>query len=88
MIRFLLPIKWMFNENFTSIYRIYRVAGQLETCRRRCCYLKNMPQIYSLEQVANNDGQNSKLMWIVVRDNVYDVTEYLNEVKTAADTTV
>lgn len=35
---------------------------------------------YSLEEVAKNNGKDSNKVWIIVRNNVYDVTEYLDEV--------
>lgn len=40
-----------------------------------------MPKaMYSLEEVARNDGQFGSRTWIAIKDSVYDVTDYLAQV--------
>lgn len=39
-----------------------------------------MATLYKLEDVARNDGKNGTRCWIVIRDIVYDVTDYLDQV--------
>lgn len=39
-----------------------------------------MSTLYKLEDVARNDGKNGTRCWIVIRDIVYDVTDYLDQV--------
>lgn len=39
-----------------------------------------MATLYKLEDVARNDGKNGTRCWIVIRDTVYDVTDYLDNV--------
>lgn len=36
--------------------------------------------VYTLAQVAENNGKNGNRAWIVVKNNVYDITDFLNEV--------
>jgi cytochrome b involved in lipid metabolism len=36
-------------------------------------------KFYSLEEVAKNDGKGGNRTWIVVKDSVYDVTDYLQQ---------
>lgn len=38
-------------------------------------------QLYKLTDVAVNDGLDGKRCWIVIRDIVYDVTDYLDDVR-------
>lgn len=37
-------------------------------------------QLYTLEEIKKNNGKDGAPTWIVIRDIVYDVTTYLNEV--------
>lgn len=39
-----------------------------------------MAQLYSLNDVSVNNGKNGAKTWIVIRDSVYDVTDYLDDV--------
>lgn len=39
-----------------------------------------MSQQYSLNEVAVNNGEDGKPVWIIIRDIVYDVTNYLDDV--------
>lgn len=39
-----------------------------------------MSQLYTLQDVAVNNGENGMPTWIVVRDIVYDCTHYLDDV--------
>lgn len=39
-----------------------------------------MSQLYTLNDVAQNTGENGMPCWIVVRDIVYDCTNYLDDV--------
>lgn len=39
-----------------------------------------MSQQFSLAEVAVNDGKNNKPVWIIIRDIVYDVSNYLDDV--------
>lgn len=39
-----------------------------------------MSQLYTLDEVKQHNGKNGAKTWIVIRDIVYDVTEFLNEV--------
>ncbi|XP_058464109.1 cytochrome b5 [Malaya genurostris] len=34
---------------------------------------------FTLQEVALRDGKNGNPTWIIIRDSVYDVTDYLNE---------
>lgn len=36
--------------------------------------------LYTLAQVAENNGKNGKPVWLIIKDCVYDVTGYLDEV--------
>lgn len=38
-------------------------------------------KFFSLYEIAKNDGKEGHKTWIIVRDNVYDVTDYMDEVK-------
>lgn len=42
---------------------------------------KIMSQSYSLDEVKTRNGQNGARTWIVIHDIVYDVTDYLNDVR-------
>lgn len=39
-----------------------------------------MSQLYTLNDVRQRNGENGADTWIVIRDIVYDVTKYLDEV--------
>lgn len=39
-----------------------------------------MSQQYSMVEVAANNGADGKPTWIVIRDIVYDVTNYMEDV--------
>lgn len=39
-----------------------------------------MSQLFSLAEVAEYNGENGKACWIIIRDIVYDVTNYLDDV--------
>lgn len=39
-----------------------------------------MAQLYTLNDVRQRNGKNGADTWIVIKDNVYDVTKYLNDV--------
>lgn len=40
-------------------------------------------QFYTLEQIAKYNGkQEDNTVWIIIRDNVYDVSPFLEEVST------
>ena len=36
---------------------------------------------FSLQEVAERDGQNGAETWVVIKDIVYNMTEFLKEVK-------
>lgn len=36
---------------------------------------------FTRQEVALRDGQNGNPTWVIIRDMVYDVTPYLNEVR-------
>ena len=36
---------------------------------------------FTREQVAKNNGKNSTRTWIIIDEMIYDVTDYLEEVK-------
>lgn len=40
-------------------------------------------KFYTLSEVAENNFENGKPCWIVIRDSVYDVTNYLDDVRMA-----
>lgn len=37
-------------------------------------------KFYTLEEIAKNNGKDTDKVWIIYRDSVYDVTEYLDDV--------
>ncbi len=37
-------------------------------------------QLYKLSDVAVNDGTDGKPCWIIIKDSVYNVTNYLDDV--------
>lgn len=39
-----------------------------------------MTELYSLEDVSHNTGENGTRCWVVIRDIVYDFTDYLDDV--------
>lgn len=39
-----------------------------------------MPDLFTLKDVRERNGENGTDTWIVIRDIVYDVTKYLDEV--------
>lgn len=39
-----------------------------------------MSKLYSLDEIKSNNGKNGAKTWIVLYDNVYDVTDFLKEV--------
>lgn len=39
-----------------------------------------MSQLYTLDEVQPHNGQNEARTWIVLHDNVYNVTDYLEDV--------
>ncbi|KAJ3658170.1 hypothetical protein Zmor_009927 [Zophobas morio] len=41
--------------------------------------MENEIKYFSLEEVAKNDGKNGNKTWIIVKDNVYDVTDYVDD---------
>ncbi|XP_056631645.1 cytochrome b5-like [Diorhabda sublineata] len=36
-------------------------------------------QYYTLEEIAKHDGEQDTRVWIIIRDIVYDVTEFLEQ---------
>lgn len=40
-----------------------------------------MSQLYTLDEVKIRNGKNGARTWIVIHDVVYDVTDYLNDVR-------
>lgn len=38
--------------------------------------------VYTLSQVAQNDGRNGNRLWIIYKDYVLDVTDFIQEVIT------
>lgn len=42
-----------------------------------------MSQLFSLAEVAEQNGENGKQCWIIIRDIVYNVTDYLDDVSDA-----
>lgn len=54
-----------------------------EICDLWKCFASNqrkMSQQYSLKEVAQKDGTNDQPTWIVIKDIVYDVTNYMQHV--------
>lgn len=41
---------------------------------------KNMSKLFTLEEIKSQNGKNGAKTWIVLHDNVYDVTDYLQDV--------
>lgn len=42
-----------------------------------------MSQLFTLEEIKPNNGKDGAKTWIVLHDNVYDVTDYLKDVSDA-----
>lgn len=40
-----------------------------------------MSQLYTLEEIKLYNGKNGAKTWVVINDIVYDVTEYLEDVR-------
>lgn len=40
-----------------------------------------MSRLYTLDEVKLNNGQNNARTWIIIHDSVYDVTDYLQDVR-------
>ncbi|RZB39478.1 cytochrome b5 [Asbolus verrucosus] len=36
-------------------------------------------KFYSLEEVSKNNGKNGNKLWIIIKDSIYDVTDYFEE---------
>ena len=36
--------------------------------------------LYRLEDVTRNNGQNGTKVWVVIQNSVYDLTDYVKEV--------
>lgn len=51
--------------------------------RRNC---ENMSQLYTLNDVRQRNGKDGADTWIVIKDVVYDVTTYLDQVNASAST--
>lgn len=45
-----------------------------------------MTTLYSLAEVSEQNGKDGAKTWIVIRDIVYDVTEYLDDVNWCSST--
>lgn len=43
-------------------------------------FFLKMSQLYTLDEVKAHNGPNGARTWIVLHDNVYDVTDYLEDV--------
>lgn len=39
-----------------------------------------MSKLFTLEEIKSQNGKNGAKTWIVLHDNVYDVTDYLQDV--------
>lgn len=37
-------------------------------------------QYYSLEEISKNNGKINSKIWIVIKNNVYDITNYMDKV--------
>lgn len=37
---------------------------------------------FTLEEIAKNNGKDTDRVWIIYKDSVYDVTEYIDDVST------
>ena len=37
--------------------------------------------LYSLDEVSKNDGKGGNRVWIIIKDAVYDVTDFIDEVR-------
>lgn len=37
-------------------------------------------KMFSMAEVTENNGKNGKPIWLIIKDNVYDVTGYLDDV--------
>lgn len=40
----------------------------------------NSVTFYTLEEIRKNNGKDTDRVWIIYKDSVYDVTEYLESV--------
>lgn len=40
-----------------------------------------MSQEYSVSEVAQNNGHDGKPVWIIIKESVYDMTEFIKEVR-------
>lgn len=40
-----------------------------------------MSQVYTLDEVKTHNGRNGTNTWIVIEDSVYDVTNFLQDVR-------
>lgn len=38
-------------------------------------------QYYTLEEVAKNNGKINPNVWMIIKNNVYDVTNYMDKVR-------
>lgn len=47
---------------------------------------KKMPQLYTLNDVRQRNGKDGADTWIVIKDIVYNVTKYLDEVNASVST--
>lgn len=39
-----------------------------------------MSVVYSLQEVAVNNGENDKPVWMIIKGKVYDVTTFIDKV--------
>lgn len=46
-----------------------------------------MSQLYSLAEIKPHNGKNGAKTWVVIHDNVYDVSDYLKDVRNISKNT-
>lgn len=44
-----------------------------------------MSQLYTLDEIKQQNGKNGAKTWVVIHDNVYDVSDYLKDVRNISE---
>lgn len=44
-----------------------------------------MSQLYTLAEIKQHNGKNGAQTWVVIHDNVYDVSDYLKDVRNISE---
>lgn len=66
---------------YTVCWQCFCALLNFNVLKEKQIHLLEMSQLYKLAEVKKHNGRCGAKTWIVIEDSVYDVTDYLQDVR-------